>query len=703
MELQNDGKIVVVATSGVSSSANIVLQRYDEDGLLDESFGSDGTAAMPAELTGSTASSVRIKADGKIVICGSTTVGGQKDIIAMQFTSSGFLDNAFNLNGYRITSIGSLNDVATTMALQPDGKIVVAGTEDVPNMENGICMVRYNNDGALDSTFATNGVYSELAGLNFVAKSLVVSDSGMIYLGVDSENNFGTMILAFNSSGFGVSFPIGIEDSDLADIKKCAFMYQTQNEIHIGGNFFSAKMAIVSINLNGTNQGRFQANIEVGHARGMNVSRLADGSYLSSGYAYHGRYDGLVLGVKKYSANGTVNFSQTITSVRLSEAEASHTLQTDGKIIVAGGNIAGRLNPDGSLDGTFGNNGSINYFGTASDIHFHEVGVQSNNKILLFGHSAVATGAYGLTIARLTSNGFLDTTFGVSGYVKIDIPNSLSEFLNAFVILPDDSIIAGGYYLSDNEFKPCIIKYTANGQPDTGFGNAGIVLSEMAGYPIKLHVSNSGKIIVTGVSPSFIAQFNSDGTPDTMFGANGVVTSTLFSFESSGLTNSGKILVAGKKIMQYDALGNIDNNFGTDGIIELDDLPGFYGIEDIKVQPDNKIIAIGGTQEFYLFRFLSDTNLGVLDFEQSRYPAYIYPNPVEIETTFVYKLAEETTISISLFDMSGKLIKRYKDSEIQSAGEYNQVISLPETLQKGAYILSFSSPGGNNSIKLFKN
>ena len=160
--VQADGKIVAAG----SVSGDFALVRYNPDGSLDTSFDGDGTVTT-AVLDGEDyARSVAIQADGKIVAAGSSWNGpGHGDDFALvRYNPDGSLDTSFDGDGKVTTPVGTLDDEANSVAVQPDGKIVVAGygwngtTVDFPLIGNfDFALARYNADGSLDTSFNGDG------------------------------------------------------------------------------------------------------------------------------------------------------------------------------------------------------------------------------------------------------------------------------------------------------------------------------------------------------------------------------------------------------------------------------------------------------------------------------------------------------------------------------------------------------------------
>ena len=184
--LQPDGKIVVSGTSNSGGTNNFAVARYNPDGNLDSSFGSAGEVVTDFGSGKDDAGlSVTLQPDGKIVVAGESHSGASSDFAVARYNSDGSLDASFGNGGKLVTHIGSgAYDGGRSIALQPDGKILVAGFSDSGNYWN-FAVVRYNLDGSLDSTFGSNGArVVDIGGNGYdIGQSITVQHDGRIVVG----------------------------------------------------------------------------------------------------------------------------------------------------------------------------------------------------------------------------------------------------------------------------------------------------------------------------------------------------------------------------------------------------------------------------------------------------------------------------------------------------------------------------------------
>jgi len=156
--IQSDGKIVAAGYSNNGSLTSFALIRYNANGSLDTTFGTGGIVTNTIVSGYSNASGIAVQADGKIVLAGSCNDGSKLDFAVARYTANGSLDTTFGTNGVVATSVGSTSDIANSVAIQPDGKIILAGASSNSSYNSDFALVRYTADGLLDTTFGTGGV-----------------------------------------------------------------------------------------------------------------------------------------------------------------------------------------------------------------------------------------------------------------------------------------------------------------------------------------------------------------------------------------------------------------------------------------------------------------------------------------------------------------------------------------------------------------
>src|SRR5688572_23030241 len=142
LTVQSDGKFVAV---GSANGSNFGVARYNADGTLDTTFSSDGKVATDFSAGFQTGRSVVIQPDGKILAVGDSFSGF---VLLARYNADGSFDTSFSSDGKVSTFGNAIDTTANDVALQSDGKILVAGS-----LELDASVLRYNADGTLDTGF----------------------------------------------------------------------------------------------------------------------------------------------------------------------------------------------------------------------------------------------------------------------------------------------------------------------------------------------------------------------------------------------------------------------------------------------------------------------------------------------------------------------------------------------------------------------
>jgi uncharacterized delta-60 repeat protein len=206
--VQADGKIVLTGTSSDGPSVDFAVARYNSDGSLDTTFGNGGRVTTDISGPGGydyAFGPVRVQADGKIVVSGTTVNNPSVDFALVRYNSDGSLDTDFGGGDGKVrTDFSGLSiDYGWAMALQADGKIVMAG-QSTGSTEVTFALARYNADGSLDPTFGGGDgkVTTDFfpGGVQDVCYSVVVQPDGKI-VAVGTSSNGATLLARYNSDG----------------------------------------------------------------------------------------------------------------------------------------------------------------------------------------------------------------------------------------------------------------------------------------------------------------------------------------------------------------------------------------------------------------------------------------------------------------------------------------------------------------------
>jgi len=210
--IQADGKIVVAGSALNGANIDFAVLRYNTDGSLDTTFGTDGKVLTPVLDSDDFALAVAIQPDGKIVAAG-LAVTGADDIAVVRYNTDGSLDTTFDGDGKATFSIlVGFNDIANAVAIQPDGKIVLAGSTN-NGSDDDFAVIRLNPNGSLDSTFNAIGISTfAILDNDDVANAVVLQPDGKIVIAGFTDNGQDTDFAAarLNPNGsLDLSFGVG--------------------------------------------------------------------------------------------------------------------------------------------------------------------------------------------------------------------------------------------------------------------------------------------------------------------------------------------------------------------------------------------------------------------------------------------------------------------------------------------------------------
>jgi len=222
----------------------------------------------------------------------------------------------------------------------------------------------------------------------------------------------------------------------------------------------------------------------------------------------------------------------------------SVAIQTDGKLVLAGGADSAalndrlgviRLNPNGSLDTTFGFGGKLvsTVAHAASD-----VALQSDGKIL------EVSGGPGLTVTWITASGTLDKTFGGTGTVETDFPGTFLGQATSVAVGADGKIDVGGFVCCrPTNYDFALARYNPDGSLDTTFGTGGTVETDFLGGADEANdmaLQSDGRILLEGSAETktlndlALARYTSSGALDPTFGNRGRVLTKFIQSSPSG-------------------------------------------------------------------------------------------------------------------------------------------------------------------------
>ena len=610
---QGDGKMVVCGGSA--------LFRFNSNGSLDKTFGNNGFQPLDFGHSGG-ASAMAVQSDGKIVVAG-YTYGDHYNFATERYNSNGSPDSSFSNGSWQIEDFGYNNGSASTIAVQDNGKIVVAGFSSYQTNNNSYYIAdiaRYNTNGTLDSTFSKDGKQTtKLKDKNgnlidfYPTAAAIQSDEKILIAGTGvlaRYNNDGTLDNTFSDDGI-----------------------QTRP--------FDTLIAVV-----------------------LSMTIQADGKIVIAGYTAKGSFD---FALARYNTDGILDNTfgkegvQTTDFSGRSDYGLSVAIQSDGKILVGGSEgdcefdclnefAVARYNTDGTLDNTFDKDGKLTGNYLSGNTTFNKIAVQKNGKIVVLGNKIYKKNITTSFIARYNTNGTIDKTFGKGGVKAFDFN------IASIALQSDGKIVAVGTIVESQQADFAIYRFNGDGSIDSTFSDDGRQTTDFdSSYDMVAAVAihTDGKIVVAGTADIerddysnhdfAVARYNADGSLDRSFSDDGKVITDLSDQEeyakAVAILSDGSIIVGGLTqtfrheydvLIKYNPDGSLGDDVGggddgqSSGIIAIaikknDEIVAinnnaFHGINglnasssSVAVQEDDKIIIAGNTNsDGILVRYSAD-------------------------------------------------------------------------------------------------
>ncbi len=599
--LQSDGKVVIGGSfTTVSSVGRTNMARLNSDGSLDTSFNAGNVFGF------SSPDCIAVQPDGKVLFGGYMLIG------------------RLNTNGTRdITFNASAGEVVNFIVLQPDGKVLIGAGYVNGVYPHGIA--RLNANGTLDSTFAdlpTIGGPQAIAlqsdGKVVIAGSIYKID-GVPRSGFARLNPDGTLDADFD--------PSAIYDSPFASPSVSAVAVQPDGRVLIGGGHFAtvdglSRYGIARLNPDGSLDASFNAGSGI-DSPVLALAAQADGKVLIGG-RFLGVQGMIRSRFARLNADGTVerNFDSQLFPVPSSAHDPINsqvtaiTVQPNGKILVGsesynydfqfGGDRSSfsvdlvRLNADGTVDSSFNAvHGSLGL----SLLESVCIGLQPDGKVL-FGGSFDSLNGIGVNrIARLNADGDLDLSFNAD--VEYD-PLPLQGLVRAIAVQPDGKVLIVGLFTTVNGVgRTNIARLNYDGSLDTSFDPG----AASNGFVNCVALQPDGKVLI---SP--LKRLNADGTLDATFKPE------LFGVSSILVQPDAKIIIGGELVngISQQNIARLNPDGSLDASFNSRNLDG--PVETIAVQADGRLLigggfgSVDGFARNYVARLLGDPP--VLKFEK---------------------------------------------------------------------------------------
>jgi uncharacterized delta-60 repeat protein len=502
MVVQAGFKVVLAGTSRITpDNHDFALARFNwGDGSLDTNFNGSGIRLQNISDRAAKANCVAIQGDGKIVAGGACEVGYFRNAVALcRLHPDGTFDEVFGEGGRVVSPMGEDGSEASAMAIQPDGRIVIAGVRrDDFDPRDTVFLARYLPDGTLDSSFGSNGVVTTVTGTNGSQPiAVALQADGKIVLGGRvrvSDSDFlvmryhpnGSLDNTWNGNGKVIT-GVGPNEDELNGI----VVQPNGKIIAVGGSMFtaSAKITAVRYNANGSLDAGFGSFGRLATQLGTAIYDVAHavllepgGKFVLGGLSATPPQFNIDAAFVRYDANGGVDAAfdgdgMFIAPIGLATDYALRLArQSDGKIAAACRTQMGspyrfgamRLLPTGSIDAGYGF-GGVNYydFGTGGEETLNDMAMDNRNRMVMVGEVG---GLFG--ILRVQGDPVLRL-------------NSITPLANGHLLLHGEGVPGGTHTLqksttlASGSFSPLApVTATAGGEwqyeeANTSGGNAG--------------------------------------------------------------------------------------------------------------------------------------------------------------------------------------------------------------------------------------
>jgi len=572
---QPDGRVLIGGRfTGYDGTARAGIARLNVDGSLDISF-DPGSGVASGEVR-----AIALQPDGKILIAGSFfSYNGTAINSVARLNPDGGLDTTFN------TGAGA-NSLITSLALQPDGKVCVGGHFSTYNGVQRNRIARINANGSLDGSF-TPGM-----GASDPVNTVTLQSDGKIIIGgwfTTYDEVPRARIARLNTDGsLDTSFNPGLGASNTVD----AIALQPDGKLLIGGSFTSyngtVRMRIARLNDNGSLDPSLNPGSGVGGTVYAITPRSDEGTYIGGSFSGYGGV--AQRQIARINTDGTLDpFLKP--SIGIGDNVNCIATRPDGKVLIAGAfknystmPLSGfaRLNSDGDLDAGFNP-------GSGADQGVSTFDVLPNGKLMIGGWFTSYNGIARNRVARLNQDGSLDIDF---------IPGAgANSGISSMAVQPDGKVILVGFFTDyDNQSRNRIARINVDGTHDTTF-NPG----QGANNSIwAVSIQANGGILIGGDFTSFdgetcnrIARLNPDGSLDTTFNAGSGFNSRVSSLATQ---SDGKIIIGGD-FTAFDGEQRVRiARINDDGSLDASFNPGNSAdntLSSIVIQADGKIL-VGG-------------------------------------------------------------------------------------------------------------
>lgn len=402
-----------------------------QDASLDPTFSGNGYTVDLIEGMHDRPNSIAVQDDGRIVVCGTRVAFQDNHMLVARYTAAGALDPTFSGDGKLTVPIGFItNNTGEAVLIQPDGRILVAGSENTMDGRR-MTVVRLNANGTLHTAFGTSGRATIPMNANGDTEALcmVLRSDGSIILAGAWTDQFSTALMAKVDAN-------GTEDAAFSQAANAALVSVNATFIH--------DLVLLP-------DGRLLASGGTG-SEVFILRLMPDGSLDAS-----------------FGNNGQAQVTLSSTAIVGSMRSAS-----DGRIVLVGNKTVGdlrqalivQLDSTGTLDPGFGTGGIAVFATPENDDAFTDLVFLPNGEMIAGGYLMDNTNDQRFLFRRLDPSGTMDPTFGTDGVLLSDLTSG-SEAARCMALQPDGKVLVAGT-VNDAIEQFCVARYVLDS--DIGWG-----------------------------------------------------------------------------------------------------------------------------------------------------------------------------------------------------------------------------------------
>lgn len=572
------GECVIIQPDGKYISSGNRIRRLWQDGTLDTTF-------FVGSLLGEVALDLKLQSDGKVLAAGRfQAYNGVPRNSILRLNPNGTLDTNFNVGT-------GLNHWAYTLAVQPDGKVLVGGEFNTYNGDSTGCLVRLEPDGSRDTTFQSFGAIPS----GYVSRLALQSDGKILVGGSHLFSNHSTysnnhILLRLNADG-SLDTTFSAYSFTLNGQIDCILVLPDDKIVAAGWftsfNGTSVPRGIIRLHPDGSHDAAFTPGGFSGGASNVNVTqidRFPDGKIVAVG-DFEGYGGNPAKRIVRINSDGTFD-STFVMGTGFNPRPVSVTAQPDGKMIVSGSftryNTYGsnriiRLNPDGSRDSSFfrvqGVNGVVM---TILKTPF--------NKFIIGGFFSSYNQNGSFSLCQLNSDGSFDTTFS-QHYQDIRTVSDIA-------LQADEKIVVKGWTFTPY-CPPTVLRLNSAGNFDTTFIP---VTSPIYGPTGKIAIQPWDQKVIVTRSLDYLQRLMPDGSLDSSFISGQICDERISSLL---IQPDRKIIIGGNFTIVHGQPRQGIARLMPDGTLDTTFLQGsgfiggYDGVTSLALQSDGKILAGG--------------------------------------------------------------------------------------------------------------